>query len=406
MIQGPWSGDVPTGWQIRPLWSEFRRCKTLGDGSEELLSVYRDYGVIPKSSRDDNFNKPSEDLSKYQRVSVGDLVVNKMKAWQGSLGISNHNGIVSPAYFVYKATGTFERRFAHYLLRSKEYADHMAAISSGIRPNQWDLDPAQFAVTPLLVPSPGEQRAIADYLDRETAQIDAFIAKNEELITLLTERRASSIVDLIGAHETIPLKRLVSSKRPLTYGILQCGEPIENGIPYIGPSDLPGEGASPALESLRRTTPEIAAAYGRSVLEGGDIVVSIGPAFGRVGLLSDDLAGANLTQDTVRVATMPEKINAQYLVWVLSSRIADDFWDYEVLGATFRRLNLGTLGETPIPYPSLDEQQRIAVSVAEAVAGIDGAIAVARRSVELARERRAALISAAVTGKIDVGVAA
>ncbi|TFB16434.1 restriction endonuclease subunit S [Microbacterium sp. 3H14] len=259
---------------------------------------------------------------------------------------------------------------------------------------------------PIMLPPMMEQRAIADYLDRETAQIDAFIAKNEELIALLTERRASSIVELIGSHETIPLKRLVSPRRPLTYGILQCGEPVENGIPYIGPSDLPGEGVSPVLASLRRTTPEIAAAYRRSVLAGGDIVVSIGPAFGRVGLLSDDLAGANLTQDTVRVAAMPEKIDAHYLVWVLSSRIADDFWDYEILGATFRRLNLGTLGETPIPLPSVDEQQRIAGMVDDAVAKIDTAINVARQAVKLASERRTALISAAVTGKIDVREAA
>lgn len=405
-MQGPWSDSVPDGWQVRPLWSEFRRGKTLGDGSEELLSVYRDYGVIPKSSRGDNFNKPSEDLSKYQRVSVGDLVVNKMKAWQGSVGISDHDGIVSPAYFVYKATGTFERRFAHYLLRSKEYADHMAAISSGIRPNQWDLDPTQFAVTPLLVPPAAEQRAIAEYLDRETAQIDAFIAKNEELVVLLTERRGSSIVELIGEHPTIPLKRLVSPARPLTYGILQCGENVDDGVAYIGPADLPGEGVSPDIGALRRTTQEIAAGYGRSVLAGGDIVVSIGPAFGRVGLLSEELKGANLTQDTVRVATVPAKIDAHYLVWVLSSRVASDYWDYQILGATFRRLNLGTLGDTPIPHPPLSEQRRIANVIADSVASIDKAIGVAKRGIALAGERRAALISAAVTGKINMGVVA
>ncbi|WP_052680024.1 restriction endonuclease subunit S [Microbacterium azadirachtae] len=362
--------------------------------------------MIPKSSRDDNYNKPSEDMSKYQRVSAGDLVVNKMKAWQGSLGISAYDGIVSPAYFVFKATGHIDPRFGHYLLRSSEYAAHMAAISSGIRPNQWDLDPMQFAATPLLVPPSTQQRAIADYLDRETAQIDAFIAKNEQLIALLTERRVSSMVEAIGLHDTIPLKRLVQPTRPLTYGILQCGAPVEDGVPYIGPSDLPGEGESPDLSSLRRTTHEIASAYGRSVLTGGDIVVSIGPAFGRVGLISDDLSGANLTQDTVRVATVPGKIDANYLVWVLSSRIADDFWDYQILGATFRRLNLGTLGETPIPYPPLADQMRIADEVAQVVARIDDAIGVAQRTIELARERRVALISAAVTGKVDVGDAA
>ena len=62
-----------------------------------------------------------------------------MKAWQGSLGVSAYSGIVSPAYFVYKAVGSLDRHFAHYLLRSGGYAQHMAAISAGIRPNQWDL---------------------------------------------------------------------------------------------------------------------------------------------------------------------------------------------------------------------------------------------------------------------------
>ncbi|MGW9587783.1 restriction endonuclease subunit S [Microbacterium sp. NPDC055455] len=354
----------------------------------------------------------AESLDNYKTCRAGDIVFNKMSIRAGAMGVAQEAGLVTYHYEVMRPRTGVDPRYVVYLMKSEPFAAEMIKRERGIAAGD-DSGAVRTTEVPFrvlrtidtYVPSAGEQRAIADYLDRETAQIDAFISKNEELIALLTERRASSIVDLVGNHETIPLKRLVSPKRPLTYGILQCGEPVETGIPYIGPSDLPGEGASPALESLRRTTPEIAAAYGRSVLAGGDIVVSIGPAFGRVGLLSDDLSGANLTQDTVRVATMPAKINARYLVWVLSSRIADDFWDYEILGATFRRLNLGTLGQTPVPYPSLDEQQRIADAIAEAVAKIDKAIDVANCTVELARERRAALISAAVTGKIDVGVA-
>jgi type I restriction enzyme S subunit len=82
----------------------FRREKRTNFVEEPLLSVYRDHGVIPKDSRDDNFNKASEDLSAYQLVEASDLVINKMKAWQGSVGISNHRGIVSPAYFVASPT--------------------------------------------------------------------------------------------------------------------------------------------------------------------------------------------------------------------------------------------------------------------------------------------------------------
>ena len=370
----------------------FGRLARIGNGAD-YSSVEIEEGGYPVYGSGGEFRRASSHLFDGESVLFG------------------RKGTVDRPLYVEGKFWTVDTMFYSIIDRSRLHPRFAYYWATTLPFGAWATDTALPSMTstaikaaPIALPSMPEQRAVADYLDRETARIDAFIAKNEELIALLTERRASSIVDLIGNHATIPLKRLVTSKRPLTYGILQCGEPVATGIPYIGPSDLPGEGVSPALESLRRTTPEIAAAYGRSVLKGGDIVVSIGPAFGRVGLLSDDLAGANLTQDTVRVATMPEKISAQYLVWVLSSRIAHDFWDYEILGATFRRLNLGTLGETPVPFPSLDEQQRIAGAVAEAVAKIDEAIDVAKHTVELARERRAALISAAVTGKIDVGV--
>lgn len=76
-----WLGEVPAHWSMRPLWSMFRRTKRDGHEDKQLLSVYRDFGVVPKASRDDNFNKPSDDLSTYQLVEPGDLAINKMKAW-------------------------------------------------------------------------------------------------------------------------------------------------------------------------------------------------------------------------------------------------------------------------------------------------------------------------------------
>src|SRR5690606_32587803 len=151
---------IPQGWTSTPLWSHFRRLKRTGYEDEELLSVYRDYGVVPRASRDDNFNKASDDLSGYQLVEPGDLVVNKMKAWQGSLGVSQHRGIVSPAYFVYALQSQLNTRFIHYLLRSQPYTSWYRAISKGIRPNQWDLIPEDFGRVPVLTPPLDEQRAI------------------------------------------------------------------------------------------------------------------------------------------------------------------------------------------------------------------------------------------------------
>lgn len=119
-----WLGDVPVGWHTVPVFANFRRVKETNCPDLQLLSVYRDHGVIPKASRDDNFNKASDDLCAYQRIQQGDLVLNKMKAWQGSIGISSHEGIVSPAYFTYRPTKgsrAFEPDYLHHLVRSLEY---------------------------------------------------------------------------------------------------------------------------------------------------------------------------------------------------------------------------------------------------------------------------------------------
>lgn len=395
-----WIGAVPKDWSVEPLGRWFRERKTtVSDADLAPLSVTMQ-GIVPQL---DNVAKTDNNANR-KLVLEGDFAINSRSDRKGSAGVSGLDGSVSVITTVLQPRG-LNPRFTHHLLRSRPFQEEFYRWGHGIVDDLWSTKWSDMKSIKIPVPPEPQQRAIADYLDRETAQIDAFIAKNEELVTLLTERRASSVVELIGKYQTIPLKRLVSPARPLTYGILQCGEPVENGVPYIGPSDLPGEGISPTLDSLRRTAPEIAAAYSRSVLKGGDIVVSIGPAFGRVGLLCDDLKGANLTQDTVRVAIEPDKIVAQYLVWVLSSRVANDHWDRQILGATFRRLNLGTLGDTPIPCPPLSEQHRIAADITAMVSEMDDAIRVARRSIELGRERRAALISAAVTGKIDMAAA-
>ena len=424
-MQGPWSDGVPDGWQIRPLWSEFRRCKTLGDGSEELLSVYRDYGVIPKSSREDNFNKPSEDLSKYQRVSVGDLVVNKMKAWQGSLGISNHDGIVSPAYFVYKATGAIERRFAHYLLRSKEYADHMAAISSGIRPNQWDLDPVQFAVTPLLVPPRAEQRAIADYLDRETAQIDAFIAKNEELIALLTERRSAATFRLVTGLDaldgdskvvqadwfrTVPrtwevaplytMAQTFAGGTPKSDADEYWTDSDNEGTEWISISDMRIVHAGLPHKGRRVATAGLEAA-GLTPRTGPLVLFAMYASVGEVAMLQRP---AVWNQAILGIRTNPALLNECYLYWSLLALRSQ-------LGIYFRSNTQDNLNATQVrglrlPVPPIREQGRIVEQLEETWASVGNAISTAQRGIDLARERRAAFISAAVTGKIDVGVVA
>ena len=177
-------------WSEVPLRSLYQRVEESGRPDLPLLSVYRDYGVIPREGREDNYNKPSADLSRYKIVLEGDLVINKMKAWQGSLGVSDYEGIVSPAYFVGRPIGNTDHRFVHHLLRSSPLIAEYGARSKGIRPSQWDLPWDKFAAIKIRIPTPDTQRKLANYLDTETARIDALISKKRHLIKLLDERRS------------------------------------------------------------------------------------------------------------------------------------------------------------------------------------------------------------------------
>ena len=190
--------DIPKSWRIVPFWSLFKRTKKTGFAQEELLSVYRDYGVIPKSSRDDNHNKESEDLSRYQLVTEGSLVTNKMKAWQGSIAISRHRGIVSPAYYVYIPLSSESDQYIHYLLRSDPYIALYKQISKGVRINQWDLEHEALRKISIPLPDFQTQNAIANFLDKETNRIDLLIEKKITLIKLLNEKRSSTISNLVS----------------------------------------------------------------------------------------------------------------------------------------------------------------------------------------------------------------
>ena len=193
-------------WISAPIWSFARRVDRRGHGASELLSVYRDHGVVPKSSRDDNFNKASEDLDSYQFVERGDLVLNKMKTWQGSLAVSEFEGIVSPAYFVCTLTNDNHPKFLHYLLRSAPMIAKYGKYSKGIRPNQWDLPFDEFRSLEVKLPPLEEQRRIADFLDDQVGRINQVISFREMQLHLVegkfTAEIASILSGVTGDHES------------------------------------------------------------------------------------------------------------------------------------------------------------------------------------------------------------
>ena len=113
-----WIGAIPKGWNVSKIGYHLKWFSKKNEPDKEILSVYRELGVVKKNERDDNHNRTPLDLTQYKYVRPGDLVINKMKAWQGSVGVSDFEGIVSPAYFVYEFTSKMiNKKYLHHLLR-------------------------------------------------------------------------------------------------------------------------------------------------------------------------------------------------------------------------------------------------------------------------------------------------
>lgn len=203
-----WIGNIPQNWDISKVGYILKRSNKLYVNGTTVLSLYREYGVIPKDSRDDNYNVTSEDLSKYRYVNIGDLVVNKMKAWQGSLAVSNYNGVVSPAYFVYNFyKNNVYVNYIHYLLRST-YKDEFKRLSGGIRVGQWDLPANLFEKVPIILPPLKEQKLISDYLDNKCSEIDKLKEDITKQINILKEYKQSVITEAVtkGLNPNVPMK--------------------------------------------------------------------------------------------------------------------------------------------------------------------------------------------------------
>ena len=194
----------------------------------------------------------------------------------------------------------------------------------------------------------------------------------------------------------LSLKRVVNPARQITYGIVQAGPHVPDGVPYIRPADMSAEDGIKAPDDIMRTSDEIAANYTRSTIRAGDIVCSIGPSFGKVMITPAWLDGANLTQGTARIAVQREHIS-KYIFWTLRAPASVAQWVSSIGGATFSALNLGPLARTTILIPPLPEQTAIAEFLDRETGKIDGLVAEQRRLMELLKEKRQAVISHAVT---------
>ena len=193
-----WIGMIPKHWGLYPLRKYLNVNSKRNMPNAQLLSVTREEGVIVRNteSKEENHNFIPDDLSNYKYVRKGQFVINKMKSWQGSYGVSNFNGIVSPAYFVYDLNYPNTTYFS-MAIRSKMFSPFFSKYSKGIRIDQWDLVPEALKIIPFLEPPVEEQIEIVEYLGNLIPKIESKISNCQRQITLLQERKQIIINEVV-----------------------------------------------------------------------------------------------------------------------------------------------------------------------------------------------------------------
>lgn len=415
-----WIGEIPKEWKIDKIKYHLKRNEPKNHGNAIVLSVYRDYGVIPKDSRDDNHNVTSEDTSKYKYVKKGQLVINKMKAWQGSLAVSDYNGIVSPAYFIYDFTDEeYNHKYFHYLVRSC-YKEEFKRISGGIREGQWDLSPEAFANTLALLPPLVEQKYIANYLDIQCSEIDATAEDIQKEISLLEEYKKSVITEAVT-------KGLNPDAEMKDSGIAWIGE-IPKGwkiirLKYITNSIGDGLHGTPNYDDLgtiffingnnlgnrkisitektNRLTEKEYKKCGVLKLDKRTLLMSLNGTYGTLSMYDNEPIMLSKSVGYINVCNKETK---EYLYYFLQSPLAQSQMKISLAGTTIANLSLATVRNLKICLPSICEQQQIADYLDSKCSEIDAIIADKKRQLDILADYKKSLIYEYVTGKKEVPV--
>ena len=418
-----WLGNVPDHWEVvRVRWLCEIKKWIVGELGFDVLSITQ-RGIRIKDT-ESNDGQLSMDYSKYQLVEVGDFAMNHMDLLTGYVDISPVQGVTSPDYRVFSLRNPVRchAKFFLYLFQNGYLNKVFYPFGQGSSQlGRWRLPTEQFNDFWFPVPSFEEQSAIATFLDRETAKIDALVAEQGKLIALLQEKRQAVISHAVtkGLHPNVPMK--------------------DSGVEWLG--EVPGHWACIRLKQL--VIESVAGPYGASLTKAmyapdgyrvygqqqaiaddfsvgdyfiseekyeemrrytvfeGDVLVSVMGTIGKVAVVPPDAPPGIINPRLVRYRC-GDLIQPRYLQSVLMCQKHQEHLVLESNGTTMDGLNMVTLGRVPIPTPPLDEQTQILRHLKDQGQKFDPLINEARIAITLLQERRTALISAAVTGQIDV----
>ena len=420
-----WLSEVPSQWEIRNLRTLVRPLKLRNRPDLPLLSVAREKGVFVRSltNADENHNVIPEDLANYKVARAGSLVINKMKAWQGSMGMAPCDGIVSPAYFVFDF-GIASVAFGQKLLRSKPYVAHFAQASDGVRVGQWDLSISGMRQIPVLVPPPAEQAAIARFLDWAIDRLERTIRAKRKVIALLMEQKQAIIHRAVtrGLDPNVPLKDSgiawlgeiprhweVRRAKQLCLAIIDCKnrtpENVDGGQFTVIRTTNIRRGRFNIAGSFKTDQRNFALWTQRGAPRVGDVFFTREAPVGEACLVPD-LQNLCMGQRMMYFRPNPAVLDSKFLLHNIYGPVVRTYLEVEVNGSTVGHLRLGQVSGLPLLWCRIEEQREIVAHIARECEPLDATINRIEREIELLREFQARLVADIVTGKLDVREAA
>lgn len=402
-----WLGKFPAHWEVLRIKNLFREVDIRSEtGSEELLSVSHYTGVTLKreslENEDDHLTN-AESLVGYKLVQKGDLVINIMLAWNGSLGISPYNGITSPAYCVYRIKGNNNPEYFGYLFSTNLFKAEFRRHSTGIIDSRLRLYTDKFFSIYTVVPPKDEQDAIVQYIKAKEEKINLFIQRKQRLIELLKEQKSSVIDEVItrGINSKVKYKESEIewlSKVPEHWKTFRLRFLCKITTGGKNTEDREDDGEYPFY--VRSQTVERINSYsydGVGILTAGD-----GVGVGRVFHLVE--GKFDFHQRVYLFYEISKIIVPEFLFSFLQNNMIKELMRYNAK-STVDSVRLPVLKDFQVLVPPIEEQKQIVSHIKTETATIDTAIAKAEREIELIREYREAMIAEAVMGKKNLNFA-
>lgn len=417
-----WLGEIPSHWEVRKakyLWEETdARSET---GSEQLLSVSQYDGVKPSEE-----DSRSESLDGYKIVKKDELVINIMLAWLGGLGVSSYEGLVSPAYCVYKLFDKQNPKYLHYLYKTPTYLAEFARRSTGIVPSRWRMYTDDFGQVLTLLPPLSEQSAIVTYLDRVTSQLDEAIAQQQRMIDLLNERK-QIIIQHAATKGLDPKAEMVESgvewigKMPRGWKIEPFGKhfsfgsglPItkanlqDSGVAVISYGQIHSKenlGTTISNSLIRFVSHKYQNTNSQCLLKKNDFIFAD---------TSEDVEGAgnfafndyneNIFAGYHTIIARPKDLYCpKYYAYLFKSKGWKSQVQSLVNGVKVYSIGKRILKVSQILIPSKEEQKEIVESLDRSTSAIETYIENISNQITLLRERKQIIINEVVTGKVKV----